>query len=56
MLVPLRSGEIDIYLSGEDMEPLVIYGFFKTNFVIGGAWTARSIYIFMRKCLNTILL
>jgi len=35
MLMPLGSGEIHIYLSGEDMQPLVIYRFFKTNFVIG---------------------
>jgi len=28
MLVLLRSGEIHIYLSGEDMQPLVIYRFF----------------------------
>jgi len=32
MLVPFRSGEIHIYLFGEDMQPLDIYIFFKLAF------------------------
>jgi len=56
VLAPFRSGKIHIYFSDEDMQPVVIYILFLINFVSGGTWTARSTYIFIRKCLNTVLL